>query len=87
MNNQSNGDYFHGRDALGARHMQMLRRAPRGDVLAWMACGCIVAADSFASGLSQWEGSGWGAKAFGIDGVEGTGNHGVGLRLTSTACL
>ncbi|WP_152035569.1 hypothetical protein [Paraburkholderia caledonica] len=34
--------------------MLMLRLAPRGHALAWMACGCIVAAESFASGLSEW---------------------------------
>jgi hypothetical protein len=42
------------RDELAKRHMQMLRLAPRGHALAWMACGCIVAAESFANGLSEW---------------------------------
>jgi len=47
--------YLAARDALGRRHMQMLREVERGDVSAWMTCGCIVAAEAFANGLSAWD--------------------------------
>ncbi|CAG9239348.1 hypothetical protein PSP6_800009 [Paraburkholderia tropica] len=32
----------------------MLQLVPRGDVAAWMACGCIVAAEAFERGLATW---------------------------------
>ncbi|WP_143325671.1 hypothetical protein [Caballeronia sordidicola] len=87
MKNYTNNLHFSSRELLDAMHMQMLRLVPRGDVMAWMACGCIVAADAFSSGLSDWHRISHGARAFGIDADEGSGSHGVGLRLTSPACL
>ena len=60
------------RDALGRRHMLMLREVARGDVAAWMACGCIVAAEALASGVSSWHRSVAVAKVWGIDPSEGS---------------
>lgn len=61
------------RDDLARRHMQMLRLAPRGHALAWMACGYIVAAESFANGLSEWRRSLDLAAPRGIGPTEGKG--------------
>ncbi|CAE6852528.1 hypothetical protein [Paraburkholderia aspalathi] len=71
------------RDALGKRHMQMLRDVRRGDVFAWMTCGCIVAAEAFSSGVSEWRRSVNYATPRGIAPTEGKGfayaltRHGV----------
>lgn len=67
------GAYTKGRDALAARYMAMLRAVPRGHVLAWQACGCIVAAESLAQGLAAWHASTYGVKAFGLSGTDGSG--------------
>lgn len=42
------------RDSLSKEYLQMLQLVPRGDVAAWMACGCIVAAEAFERGLATW---------------------------------
>ncbi|SOE67056.1 hypothetical protein SAMN05446935_2931 [Burkholderia sp. YR290] len=59
------------RDALGKRHMLMLPKVTRGDVAAWTASGCIVAAEAFATGVSDWHRPWHGAKPFGIKASEG----------------
>jgi hypothetical protein len=59
-------------DALGKRYMQMLRVARRGDVCAWMTCGCIVAAEAFSCGLSDWHKPWKEPKVRGIDSSEGS---------------
>jgi hypothetical protein len=62
------------RDQLGKRHIQMLRAVSPGDVIAWMTCGCIVAAEAFASGLSAWNSRADGlVRPRGISSTEGKG--------------
>ena len=59
------------RDLLGKRYVQMLQDVPRGDVSAWMVCGCAVAAEAFEQGLSDWADSSYGARARGVSNYDG----------------
>jgi hypothetical protein len=47
--------HLEARVSLGKQYMQMLREVPCGDVSAWMACGCLIAAEAFERGISEWE--------------------------------
>ncbi|WEY37779.1 hypothetical protein [Paraburkholderia sp. SUR17] len=59
------------RDLLGKRYVQMLREVPRGDVSAWMVCGCAIAAEAFKQQLSDWSDSSYGARVRGVTGYDG----------------
>ncbi|MFM0321180.1 hypothetical protein [Caballeronia glebae] len=68
------GVYIAMREDLGRQYMQRLRAAPRGDVMAWLAAGCIAAADAFAIGAAEWTDSSYGAKAYGMSSTAGNGH-------------
>ncbi|MDR5784643.1 hypothetical protein QCE63_35195 [Caballeronia sp. LZ065] len=67
------GAYAAIRDDLGRQYMRQLRVVPRGCVASWMAVGCMVAAEAFAIGISEWNEGAGEARAYGLTGTAGNG--------------